>query len=167
MKRECSLSKFTLRCAWISLLHLLVIGTAFAQAPFADEPPAKTDLREAIFRYMFEHYNNYRSTVRVFCIQPETPQPEKFLRRFAENKTRVVWASDCEMSGPMYQVKETRTGQRGLRMTISTIRWLNGSEVEASVEAFSDGIAANWNTLQLTVEGGHWIVKHDKLTGVS
>src|SRR5271168_1868930 len=147
MKRECSLCKFTLRFAWISLLHLLVIGTAFAQSPFAGEPPAKTDLREAIFRYMFEHYNNYGSTVGVFCIQPETPQPEKFFRRFAETKPRVVWASDCEMSGPINGVKETKTGQRGLRMTISSIRWLNGSEAEASVEAFSDGIAANGNTL--------------------
>jgi hypothetical protein len=124
-------------------------------------------IREAIFRYMFEHYNNYGPDVELFCIQPETPQPAEFLHRFAENKPRVVWNSDCEVAGPMYGVREKKTGQRGLRMIVSSIVLVGGREAEAKVGAFSDGIAANWNILHLARENGRWIVKRDALIGVS
>jgi hypothetical protein len=147
-------------------LCLSFVPSISAQAPFADESPEKSNLREAIFRYMFEHYN-YGSYVKVFCIQPEQPQPEKFLLRFANSKPGVVWASDCELAGPMNAVKQKNTGQSGMRMAIMSIRWICGEKAEAKVEAFSDGIAANWNTLRIVFKDGGWIVKSDKLDAVS
>lgn len=147
-------------------LCLLFVPSISAQAPLADESPEKSNLREAIFRYMFEHYN-YGSYVKVFCIQPEQPQPERFLLRFGDSKPRVVWASDCELTGPMNAVKQKKTGESGMRMTVISIRWIGGQEAEAKVEAFSDGIAANWNTLRIVFKEGRWSVKSDKVDAVS
>jgi hypothetical protein len=153
------------RVSILLLCSSFVLGVT-AQAPFADESPEKSNLREAIFRYMFEHYN-YASHVKVFCIQPEQPQPEGFLLRLAGSKHRVVWASDCELTGPMKAVKEKKTGESGMRMTVISIRWIGGQEAEAKVEAFSDGIAANWNTLRIVLKEGRWFVKSDKIDAVS
>ncbi len=148
------------------LLQPLQAQSAFAQAPFAEESPVKTDLREAIFRYMFKIYN-YGAYVKVYCIQPERILPERFLQRFAAEKIPVVWATDCDNSGVMNSIREKKTGRAGMRMTIVSLRFIRGDEAEAQVEAFSDGIAANTNTLRLAREGPKWIVKVDKLTGVS
>jgi hypothetical protein len=38
---------------------------------------------------------------------------------------------------------------------------------EAHVVAFSDGIAANWNILEMARENGRWIVKRDIPNDVS
>ena len=62
---------------------------SLAQVPFADESPVKADVGEAVFRYMFEHYN-YGDHVKVFCIAAERrPQPESFIKRFAGNGFRL------------------------------------------------------------------------------
>jgi hypothetical protein len=161
-----------LRLDWLSgLLSMWLIcsvtaDVSLAQAPFAEESSSKIDLREAIFRYMFEHYN-YGASVEAFCIQPEIPQPDRFLRRFSQNKPHVVWSSYCSTSGPMNGMRETKTGKRAVSMSIKNIRWNNGSAAEADVEAYSDGIAANWNILRIEREQGQWIVKHDQPNGVS
>ncbi|MGB6884043.1 MAG: hypothetical protein WBE10_08370, partial [Candidatus Acidiferrum sp.] len=150
----------------IVLLQPLPPPRAFAQAPFAEESPLKTDLREAIFRYMFKTYN-YGAYVKVYCIQPERILPERFLQRFSAEKIPVIWATDCDNGGPMNSIREKKTGKPGMRMTILSLRMIRGDEAEAEVDAFSDGIAANWNTLRLTRVGSKWVVTVDKLTSVS
>ena len=155
-------------------LPVRIAGLAFlflpclvnAQAPFAEESKAKTDLREAIFRYMFAHYN-YGPYVKVLCIEPEGPQPESFLARFAGHNPRVVWSSECDTTGSMNGIRHKKTGESGMRMSVLSIKWISGVEAEAKVEAFSDGIAANWNTLRLVYKDGHWNVKSDRVDGVS
>jgi hypothetical protein len=47
------------------------------------------------------------------------------------------------------------------------IEWISRNEAQARVEAFSDGIAANWNTLRIVFRAGSWAVKTGKLSGVS
>jgi hypothetical protein len=159
--------KRTISFIFVSLFVLSFSFKSYSQAPFSEESPAKTDLREAVFRYMFEHYR-YGPDVKVFCIQPERPLPESFLLRFSGNKPRVVWVWDCELTAAaMNGVKEKKTGERGLRMTVMSIEWIGAQEAEAKVSAFSDGIAANWNILRVVLKEGHWIVKSDKPNGVS
>jgi hypothetical protein len=151
---------------FVLLLCVSCVPNLSSQAPFADESSAKANLREAIFRYMFAHYN-YGPYVKVFCIEPERPQPEKFLLRFADIKPHVVWASDCDLRGPMNGIKYRKTGESGMRMTLKSIEWISGEEAQTSVEAFSDGIAANWNTLRRVLKEGRWMVKSDRNDGVS
>ena len=115
---------------------------------------------------MFKTYN-YGAYVKVYCIQPERILPERFLQRFSGEKIPVVWATDCDNGGVMNSIREKKTGRSGMRMTIVSLRFIRGDEAEAEVEAFSDGIAANWNTLGLVRQGSKWAVKTDKLTNVS
>ena len=139
---------------------------SYSQAPFADESPAKTDLREAIFRYMFDHYN-YGPYVKVYCIAAERPVPDAVIQRFSQIKPHVVWAFDCDNSGPMNGIRNKKTGEAGMAMTIIDIQWIRGDEANVKVEAFSDGIAANWNSLRMVFKTGHWKVVKDKVEGVS
>ena len=152
----------------LSLLLALTWGAplyTLAQVPFAEESAVKINLREAVFRYMFTHYN-YGSYVKVYCIEAERPLPENFLSRFAGNQTPVVWSSDC-VSDAVFGVKEKKTGKQGIRMSIQGILWNRGDEAEVKVEAYSDGLAANWNNLTMVFSAGKWSVKKDELTGQS
>jgi hypothetical protein len=152
----------------ISLLVILIscASKLSAQQPLGGEEPTKTDLREAIFRYMFIQYN-YGASVKVLCIAPERPLPDSFILRFSNVKPRVVWSFNCDNSGPMNGVREKKTGARGMRMSIISVRLLDGHHGEAKVEAFSDGIASNRNALQVIFSEGHWSVVQDKTEGVS
>ena len=151
---------------------LLLIGIlisipiyASAQAPFAEESTVQTALRVAVFRYMFKHYD-YGAHVKVICISTERPLPDEFVKRFSDNKLPVVWSSECSIDA-LSGVKENKTGRQGLLMAIQRIHWTSGGEVELDVEAYSDGLAANWNRLTVVNEDGQWVVKKDKLTGIS
>lgn len=67
----------------------------------------------------------------------------------------------------MNAVMHKKTHEHGLLMKILELQWQGGVEADARVEAFSDGIAANWNILRLTLRDGHWTVTSDKSDGVS
>ncbi len=67
----------------------------------------------------------------------------------------------------MSSVREKKTGRQGLLVTILDLKFTEGDQAEARVKVFSDGIAANWNTLTLTRKENHWSVKSDKITSVS
>jgi len=67
----------------------------------------------------------------------------------------------------MNSIQNKKTGERGLRMSVLWIKFISSSQAEARVEAYSDGMAANWNVLQLVLLNGHWNVKSDKADGVS
>jgi hypothetical protein len=150
----------------VSALLLGATTVSGTQGFFAEDSKTKTDLREAIFRYMFERYT-YGSYVKVFCIHSDVLLPENFLSKFADHTPRVVWASDCETNGAMNSIRHKKTSEPGMRMTLMFVRLTGPREAEAQVEAFSDGIAANWNTLKIVQDNGKWKVKCDTLDSVS
>lgn len=154
------------RTFFLAILLILTVATSSAQAPVIETSKTKSDVREAIFRYMFGTYN-YGFHVKVFCIQPDVLLPDSFVRKFANNKPRVVWASDCQIGSPMNSIHDSRAGEPGIRMSILFLRWISTKEAEVQVEAFSDGIAANWNTLRVVLTNGHWVIANDKLDSVS
>src|SRR5271170_1518229 len=142
-KRGSLILKWVFCLTSICLSQISLREAVLAQSPFAEESATKTDLREAVFRYMFQHYD-YGPNVKFFCIQPETPQPEQFLRRLSKNEPRVVWNSECETApNTMNGLREKKTGQRAVRMTIISLELVKAYEAEAQVVAFSDGMGAN------------------------
>ena len=152
--------------AFILLGTSSLMSVARSQAPFAEESPINAEVREVVFRYMFDHYN-YGAHVKVYCIEAERPLPDSFIQRFSQIKPHVVWAFECDNSGPMMSIRNKKTGESGMRMTILSIQWIKRQEAEVKVSAFSDGIAANWNTLRVLFGQGHWKIVNDKLDGVS
>jgi hypothetical protein len=152
-------------CVSLTLTLSLLLCPVRAQNPFAEQSSRELDLREAIFRYMFDHYKIH--STKIFCLQPDLALPERFLRRFADLKTTAVWASDCDLSGPMIAARYKKTGEYVLIMRILELNWTDSSKAVAKVEAFSDGIASNSNTLHLIRKDDRWIVKTDKLDAIS
>jgi hypothetical protein len=71
------------------------------------------------------------------------------------------------MTGAMNRVIQKKTGERAIRMTVLSIQWISGEEAVAHVEAFSDGIAANWNSLRILFKANLWKVVKDTAEGVS
>jgi hypothetical protein len=160
------LRTITLRFSLILFSILTLCGYGRGQTSLADVSPAREDLREDIFRYMFKRYN-YGAYVKVYCIQADRLLFDNFARRFDDVKVPVVWASECTMAGPWNAIQKKKTGLPGMKMTITYVAWLNATEVEAKVKAFSDGIAANENTLRLRLVGKRWVVVRDKIDSVS
>ena len=52
-------------------------------------------------------------------------------------------------------------------MSIITLTWTSGNGAQVRVEAFSHGLAANWNMLDVVYKTGRWTVKSDQLIGQS
>jgi hypothetical protein len=155
----------TLRILLLLSIVCSISSRVASQAPFTEESPLAANLRESVFRYMFDHYK-YGASVSVYCIAAERPLPENFLSRFAGGNPRVIWSSDCSRN-ILGGVKEIKTGRRGLLMSINSINWSKGDEVEVNVESYSDGLAANWNKLTVVYKDRNWIVKKDLPTGQS
>jgi|SRR5215475_10667316 len=155
-----------LRFSLIPLLTLALCSCAKGQTSFTDVPPVREELREDIFRYMFQRYN-YGAYVKIYCIQADRLLFDNFTRRFDDVKIPVVWASECTMAGPWNSIHHRKSGAAGMRMAIRSVTWISATEAEARVEALSDGIAANENTLQLKLKGKRWVVVHDKVDSVS
>jgi hypothetical protein len=158
--------KIATRLGLILILSFLSDGITQGQNPFAFESPVQTDLRAQVFRYMFAHYY-YGPEVKFFCIQSERPLPESFIQRFAGTKPRVIWATDCDSTGPTNSIKNKKTGEYGMRMGLQEIKWIGRYRAEVKVEAFSDGLASNSDTLRVIYKDDHWVVTSDRITGVS
>jgi hypothetical protein len=139
-------------CSRILLLLAIACTTSsrgFSQSPFAEESTLLTNLRESVFRYMFDHYKSGA----IYCIAADRPLPEKFLSRFSGSNPPVVRSSDCSKDA-LRGVKEIKTGRRGVLMSIKSINWNKGDEAEVDVEAYLDGLAANWNKLTVVYKDG-------------
>jgi hypothetical protein len=52
-------------------------------------------------------------------------------------------------------------------MSLERLCWTSGNEADAKVEAFSDGIAADWNTLHLVLKNRQRVVISDKVDDIS
>jgi hypothetical protein len=138
--------KIAARVGFILILSFLSDGLTQGQNPFAYASPAQTDLTSEGFRYMFAHYH-YRPGVKFFCIQSERPLPESFIQRFGGTKPRVIWATDGDSTGAANSIKNKKTGEYGMRMSLQEINWIGRYKAEVEVTAFTDGLASNSDTL--------------------
>jgi sugar (pentulose or hexulose) kinase len=87
------------------------------------------------------------------------------MRQFAGRKPPVRKVSACE--DRQTNVVEKTTGQRGIIFTVSHLRWISSSEVEALGHVYEAGLAAQWATYTLTNSSGKWKVTKTKDGGVS
>ena len=152
-----SLDLASARSVLIAMLLILVAGpSGFAQAPFAEESVVKTRLREAAFRYAFTALDPKKSA-KYFCIEPERPQPESFLQRFSDLATPVVWSAECSVNLPE-GTRHKKTQQTAMILTISSMRWITGTEAYVTVY-HPDGFEANEYHLRCLLKNNQWVVK--------
>ena len=152
----------TVRCLVLGIwIVLSLTSRGNSQVPFAEESAAKGDVRETVFRYMFEHYGF--KDVNVFCIAAERPLTDNFIRRLSEIKPHVVWASECDNPDSKNGVGNKKRPQFGLYISISSLLWIRGEEAEVKVTVRSAGIIWNANTLRVSYIRDHWTVASNKV----
>jgi hypothetical protein len=91
------------------------------------------DIREALFRYQFEHNASAQQQTAhdyYLAVGEEGADPsDEFMRRFADHKPLVHKASACRIKPSTGEVVNKRNGKPGLRFRQGTITWVSAIEV--------------------------------------
>ncbi len=155
----------------------LAAGCASTRSP---APPSSTqaitaadddDLREAVFRHLFDHNaSGMKKAARVFCLQVENKRDPsaELLRRFDDHEPRVKQVSLCAVK------KDSNgggvlddTGARGLIFRVDSIRRTGPDTAQIEGGYFETGLSASGNLYELVKEGSSWVVKKDTLKWIS
>lgn len=150
-------------------LWMVVCITCQAQAAHY---PEEDDIREAVFRYQFDHNGGgQQKKAMVYCLSlgdldKEIDPSDAFIHRFRHHSPPVRKSSECKMDA-LDGVRDARIGMRGLLFYVAEIRWLASSKVEVSGGYYEDGLSASGDIYTVVQQHGSWIVTHDKLKWVS
>jgi hypothetical protein len=165
----------------LALLLLLATSLAAGCAPkrVPAPPPSALavtvsdddDLREAVFRHLFDHNaSGQQRTAQVFCLQVENARDpsEELLKRFGAHTPPVKPASRCTVKrGTAWGGVQDDTGARGLIFRVDSIRRTGPETAEIEGGYFEAGLSASGNVYELVKEGRRWVVKTDTMQWIS
>jgi hypothetical protein len=116
------------------------------------------DIREAVFRWQFEHHPLPQQQDGVYFLRLEKgyDPPDEFMKRFAENRPPVRMMSRCNVQTS----RDRRTGEQGLMFRITSIRWESDTEVEVQSSCGWNG-GDSGSTYNVKKENGKWKVTKD------
>jgi hypothetical protein len=133
-----------------------------------DKPVDEQDIREAVFRYQFNHNSSgQQQNAKVYFLslnQGRSPGNDLMIR-FKGNKPPVRKVSEASVSAR--GVVDKKTGRRGLVFRITEIKWLGENDVEVEGGYFESGQSASTNVYKVKRESGRWVVKEDKVLEIS
>ncbi len=131
------------------------------------------DIREAVFRYQFEHNaSGAQQTAKFYCLSlgeysTDIDPDDGLMQRFQGHKPAVKKVSQCAY-GFEVGVKETETGQSGgLVFRVTSIRWISDTEVEAEGGYYEGNMSSSGNVYQVVRKEGRWIVTEDQMRWIS
>jgi hypothetical protein len=142
------------------------------------------DIREAVFRYQFEHNaSEQQQSAKAYFLSlsndllPGSPMPgpipakgrdpdDAFVKRFQGHKPPVKKISQSTIS-PFEGVKDRETGEEGLIFWVTHIRWKKDTEVEVDGGYYEGGRSSSINLYRVVREGDRWVVKEDRLIAIS
>ena len=156
---------------WSLILPSLALAL-FAYVCFpskATRSAEEGDVREAVFRYQFEHNSSgQQKKAAVYCLSvgENTDPSDDFIRRFANHKPPVRKISQCDV-GPFDGVVDKLTHKLGLVFRVSSIKWISETEVEASGGYYEAGLSASGDTYTVRKWLGKWRVTKDKMNWIS
>jgi hypothetical protein len=151
------------------ILALLLCGAVVFGIFFAPRMVQEDDVRESVFRYMFEHnYSSIQQKANAYYLgigaSDRDPNPS-LLRRFRRNKPQVKPISACELDAD--GVRDVRTRAKGLVFRIEKIKWVGRDEVEVYGGYFEGGLSSSGSRYRVKRENGRWVVKADHLVWIS
>lgn len=150
------------------------VPVAIQELRVAPPPRLETDdddIREAVFRHLFEHnVSGLQGAARAFCLQIEgeaDPSPE-LLRRFEGNEPRVKKASLCSTGhGPRGGRVQDELGAPGLIFRVDSIQRTGPDSAVVEGGYYEAGLSASGNLYELARESGRWVVKKDTMRWIS
>lgn len=124
------------------------------------------DVREAVFRWQFEHHNApaQLTNAQVYFLElgPSADDPtDEFLKRFDGHKPPVRKGSSCIVNG---SAMDKKTGERGIIFRITSIVWQSDSTVEVNAGYYEGGLSVRGSLYILKREKRKWRVTGERIT---
>lgn len=128
------------------------------------------EIKTAVFLYQFEQNpSGLPQNIDVRFLSVGDPVLEKdptdyFLKRFQGEPFSVKKVSQCKLNAG---VEDRETGLKGKICQVTSIKWVNDSEVEVTGGIYFDLMAAGGYIYHVVRENDQWIVKEAKLAWFS
>lgn len=146
------------------------VAVLIASVALADdqEREAQTDdIREAVFRWQFEHNaSGLKKKAGAYFLQigeKRGDPTDKFLKRFADHKPPVRKASGCHGD----PVRDKTTSEQGIIFSVTNIEWKSDTDVVVKGGYCEGGLSASGNTYTLKKDKGKWQVTGDRMDWIS
>jgi hypothetical protein len=140
------------------LLALLIVASVSFGAE-ADKSKTEDDIREAVFTYQIQKWGSYEQySGKIFFLSFGSfrDPSDEFMKRFAGYGKRVK--KESQAAGDITGVKDKETGQSGLVLNVTEIKWIGDAEVEVDGGYYEHGQSASINTYCLKRIEDKWIV---------
>lgn len=140
---------------------LLVLAglVAACATPAGTKAEREWDVREALFRYQFEHNaSGGQQSVGTYFLEVngEDP-PAEFVARFAGHEPPVEAASHAIASADE-GVRHRERGGDGLIFRQQGLRWIGDRKAEVDGGYYEAGLSSSGNTYTVEWKGGRWVV---------
>jgi hypothetical protein len=126
------------------------------------------DIREAVFRYQFEHNasGQRQNATFYFLSYGKDKEPgDDFIVRFKDHKPPVKKRS--QSSKVEGEVIDKETGERGLIFSAVTIKVIDANKVQVDGGYYEGGLSSSGNVYTLERKEGKWIVTKDQMLWIS
>lgn len=145
----------------IAQLMLMFAFTSFVFAADNARERQVDDIREAVFRYQFDHNaSGQQKTAKVYFLQvgeKSNDPAEGFMKRFDGNKPPVRVGSAAK-NVPGKGLLDKKTGEEGLSFSVVSIKWISDTEVEVEGGYYEASLSASCNTYTVVKKNGKWVV---------
>ncbi|HYX72344.1 MAG TPA: hypothetical protein VE732_06210 [Nitrososphaera sp.] len=159
---------------------LLIVGIGYgieSHSTYSANPQAKSensltpadedDIREAVFRYQFDHNasaQQQNAKVYFLSLGKAKDPSDLFMLRFRGHKPSVKKGSHAGGKG---EVIDNKTGERGLIFYATSIKQIDENEVEVEGGYYEAGLSSSGNTYTVKRKENKWVVTKDKLRWIS
>lgn len=139
----------------------------------------ENDIREAAYRYAFNHLYHNQSTWKASFIgicygcssfdQPSIPalMTPFLLDRFRGCKPPVKPESECCYSDRKHQIVDKKTGKTGVIFYTGAIKWVSWNTVKVEVGYYEGTLSSSGNIYTIKRKNGRWVVVKDKMLLIS
>jgi hypothetical protein len=154
-------------------LFLLAVITVGFAAP-VDKGQQENDIREAVFRYQFEHNvsgqkghaHEYYLSITEVGSSFGRDLPGSFMKRFVGHRPPVRKFSDCRITSDG-RVVSKHSGRTGLLFMTGRITWLSDTTVTVNGGYYEGNVGSSGSPYTVANEAGAWRVVKDQMTVIS
>jgi hypothetical protein len=147
------------RLAILTLTVLVFLPASMASDATASQ---QDDIREAVFRYQFDHnQSGLQGNAHAYCLaatigEKEVDPSDQFIKRFAHHKPPVRKASACHWA--KVRVVENRWGKPALIFFVSKINWTSDEEATVNGGYREGNMSSSVCSYAVKKENGKWTV---------
>lgn len=156
------MKKYLIYLAVIAILVLSGYWIASGQGgppPHGSKVQQADDIREAIFRYQYQFHDfGFRPRLYFLSLENRHDPSDVFLQRFKDMGGRVRKESQWKCHPKKDGIVDTRTGERGVRLSSEYIEWIRPTKVCVYGGYYAGGLSAAGYKYTVVYRNGHWKV---------